>query len=235
MARAVRGGHFLFETGTGSGTIVFLEMLHALGEPLLVMNTERRIRFTNAAADAALSADDGLTIQGNILTGEDHDMNDRLMAAVASACVSPGETFSVLLKPRAGGRCGVLHLSLLGQTQEPAPQIPLILAKISLNDNPRAHDFDLLRQAFGLSQAESDIAMLIAAGMSPRHIAARRKSSEDTVRWHIKNIFSKTNTTRLTDLVLQLSAARSPFFGEARVTETGPPYAETPGNDRTPH
>ena len=225
----------MFETGTGAGSIVFLEMLHALGEPLLVMNTERRIRFANAAADAALSMDDGLSIQGNILVGEDHDMNDRLMAAVASACVSPGETFSVLLKPRAGGRCGVLHLSLLGQTQAPAAQTPLILAKISLNDHPRAHDFDLLRQAFGLSQAESDIAMLIAAGMSPRHIATRRKSSEDTVRWHIKNIFSKTNTTRLTDLVLQLSAARSPFFGEAKLDAPGEPFSEIPRSDRTPH
>ena len=225
----------MFETGTGAGTIVFQEMLHALGEPLLVMNTERRIRFTNAAADAALSADDGLAIQGNILVGEDHDMNDRLMAAVASACVSPGETFSVLLKPRAGGRCGVLHVSLLGQAQPQESQIPLILAKISLNDNPRAHDFDLLRQAFGLSQAESDIAMLIAAGMSPRQIAARRKSSEDTVRWHIKNIFSKTNTTRLTDLVLQLSAARSPFFGESKLAAQAEPFAETPRSDRTPH
>ena len=216
MARSVRGGFFLFKTGTGSGAIVFLQMLHALSEPILVMNTERRVRFKNAAADAALSADDGLTIESSILVGDDKDMNARLMGAVAAACVSPGETFSVLLKPRSGGRCGVLHLSAMGQTEQ---QVPLILVKISLNDNPRAHDIDLLRQAFGLSQAESDIAMLIAAGMSPRDIAKRRKSSEDTVRWHIKNIFSKTNTTRLTDLVLQLSAARSPFFGESRLAE----------------
>ena len=210
----------MFETDIGSGAAVFLQMLHALGEPLLVMGAERRVRFSNAAADAALGADSGLTIRGDILGGEDSRTNTRLIGAVAAACAAPGATYSVLLKPRLGGRCSVLHLSALGRKEEQNGQGVLVIAKIALNDTPRVHDIDQLRQAFGLSQAESDIAMLIAAGVSPRQIAIRRKNSEDTVRWHIRNIYSKTSTTRLSDLVLQLAAARSPFFGEPRLAET---------------
>ena len=160
-------------------------------------------------------------------------MNAQLISSVAAAYAARGGTFSVLLKPRPGGRCSVLHLSVLGRRQDQSGHGALVVAKIALNDMPRVQDSDQLRQAFGLSQAESDIAMLIAAGMSPRRIAIRRKNSEDTVRWHIKNIYSKTNTTRLSDLVLQLAAARSPFFDAPQLVETDSP--DSPATDQSRH
>jgi DNA-binding CsgD family transcriptional regulator len=110
-------------------------------------------------------------------------------------------------------RCSVLHLSSLagGKNDGSArPQDVRILGSICLNS--ALPDVQTLRKSFGLSQTEAEIALLITAGYSPRRIASKRGSSEETVRWHIKNIYSKTFTNRLVDLALQLAAARSPFI-----------------------
>jgi DNA-binding CsgD family transcriptional regulator len=202
----------LREATTGFGALVFREMLQALSEPLMILSAARHIRFANAAASAALKGGDGLSLRNRALIGTDPDLHARLVDAV-SVAANPGGTHSILMRPRQDGRCAVLHLSPLCRQRDDvrAPEV-LVLAKISPNGMPRAYEIGQLRQAFGLSQAEGEIAMLIAAGLSPRQIAERRLSSQDTVRWHIKNIFSKTYTTRLADLMLQLSAARSPFF-----------------------
>jgi DNA-binding CsgD family transcriptional regulator len=194
---------------------VFRSVLQTLSEPLMVLCAGRRVHFANAAADAVLQAGEGLSVKGNTLVAEDRDLQARLTGALAAAAIAaPGETFSILMKQRPDGRCAVLHLSFLTD-RGAGEHEPRILGKICLNATARAPDIQTMRQAFGLSQAEAEIALLIAAGDSPRRIADKRASSEETVRWHIKNIFSKTYTSRLVDLALQLSAASSPFFAEA--------------------
>ncbi|MBV9541049.1 MAG: hypothetical protein JO167_07255 [Alphaproteobacteria bacterium] len=184
-------------------------ILHALAEPLLVLSYERQVRFANAAAEGLLCARQGLLLQGDVLAGDNVDLHGRLTDAVLGAsAASTGTAFCFLLRPRDDGRCAVMHLVRLDRSPSAECQI---LARVCMNDVPQPADGDQLRLAFGLSQSECDIAMLMMAGLSPRAIATRRNSSQDTVRWHIRNLFSKTYTTRLADLVLQLSAARSPF------------------------
>ena len=203
----------MMEHASDQGALVLRSVLETLSEPLMVLGTQRLVHFTNAAADAVLKSDEGLALRGTTLVAQCHDVQARLAAAIASAAAAPGGSFSVLLKQRDDGRCSVLHLSPLASGdsgREANPQDIRILGNICLNS--ALPDIQTLKQAFGLSQTEAEIALLITAGYSPRRIASRRESSEETVRWHIKNIYSKTYTSRLVDLALQLAAARSPFF-----------------------
>ena len=63
----------------------------------------------------------------------------------------------------------------------------------------------------GLTPAESQIAVLLADGHSLRDIAIATGRSDNTIRWHSKRIFSKTNISRQGELVrLVLALADMP-------------------------
>ncbi len=177
----------------------FADVLQSLSEPLLVLGADRRVIFANAAASAMLKKDEGLSLRGASLSGEDQEIHDRLTRAIAAAAAgAPGNTFTILLRQRSDGRSAVLHLSPMAgcQTANPSRQTDArILARVCLNAAWLAPDMRGVQEAFGLSQAEAEIGLLLAAGYSPRRIANKRLSSEETVRWHIKNIYSKTSQT----------------------------------------
>jgi len=60
---------------------------------------------------------------------------------------------------------------------------------------------EALRNSFGLTEREATIAKLICLGYAPAKLAGRLSLSTNTVRSHLKRIFSKTRTHRQADLV----------------------------------
>ena len=161
-------------------------------------------------------------LRGGPVCGGDREVHDTLVKAIATTVAgAPRGSASMLLRRRTDGRCAVLHLLRLGQASHASA--PRILARVCHNAALLAPDTQAVRRAFGLSQNEAEIALRIAAGDSPRMIANKRVVSEETVRWHIKNIYSKICTNRLVDLVQQLCAALSPFFAGAGASVPLPP------------
>ena len=66
----------------------------------------------------------------------------------------------------------------------------------------------LLASALGLTAAQSQIAVLLAAGQSTRDIARATGRTEGTVRWHLKQIYARHGISRqaqVVELVLSLS------------------------------
>jgi len=62
-----------------------------------------------------------------------------------------------------------------------------------------------LRQLYGLTPAESKIAVELLSGTEPKRIAERHSLSIHTVRVHIARILAKTETSRQADLVRLLA------------------------------
>ena len=61
-----------------------------------------------------------------------------------------------------------------------------------------------LRAVYGLTEAELGVARGIAAGQSPKRIASLLGVSVNTVKTHLKSLFSKTDSHRQADLVRKL-------------------------------
>ena len=77
------------------------------------------------------------------------------------------------------------------------------LAALVLVRDPDANQLDLevVGDLLGLTAAESRVAVLLAQGRTVRDIARELHRSENTVRWTLKNVLSKTNSARQADLV----------------------------------
>ena len=77
------------------------------------------------------------------------------------------------------------------------------LAALVLVRDPDANRIDpeMVGDVLGLTAAETRVAVLLGMGRSVRDIARELDRSENTVRWTLKNVLSKTNSTRQSDLV----------------------------------
>jgi DNA-binding CsgD family transcriptional regulator len=81
-------------------------------------------------------------------------------------------------------------------------------ALIMIHDPSRARPPmpDTLRQAFGLTAAESQLALALLAGETLAEYASRRGVAAPTVRTQLASVFAKTGTTRQATLVRLLAS-----------------------------
>ena len=74
-------------------------------------------------------------------------------------------------------------------------------------------DRSLVAAALGLTRAESEVAVSLAEGWTIRKLAVATGRSEETVRWHLKQVFNKLGVSRQIEvarLVLALAGLPSP-------------------------
>jgi DNA-binding CsgD family transcriptional regulator len=72
---------------------------------------------------------------------------------------------------------------------------------ISDPDDTHEPNRTLLQTTFGLTEAEARVAGALTAGRSVEEISAEFEITPDTVRTHLKRIFTKTDTCRQGDLI----------------------------------
>jgi len=79
----------------------------------------------------------------------------------------------------------------------------------------RAAQATIVRVLYDLTAAETEVALLLAEGLAPAQIAARRGVTLDTVRNQIKALLHKTGADRLGGLIALLARQLSPPDGKA--------------------
>ena len=72
------------------------------------------------------------------------------------------------------------------------------------SDQHPAPQKSTLRQAFGLTDAEVEVALALSCGRDIEEIAQMRGVLPGTIRNQVKSIFAKTNTRRQAELVALL-------------------------------
>jgi len=171
---------------------------------LFLLDGDGRVRHLNRAAERLVAGGQGLTVIGGRLTASSQDAARRLQALVGRACAGePGQ--------RSGGSMALatperrLPLSLTVAPMRPERLSPFVSgpsvivcvtdleAGVSL---PEAR----LRELFGLSPAETRVALALFEGLDPRQAAERLDLSFYTVRAHLIRIFDKTQTKGQADL-----------------------------------
>lgn len=182
-----------------------------------------RIEYANPTALALLRARDGLRLGTEArLESWDRAVSCQLRRLLATAAeAAPSNTTGRLLIPREGGR-KPLTLSVLPLRPDPrdAPRprrLALVVIVDPATEEPGSRE--TLRELYGLTRAESQVAFEVMRGSGLTAVADELFISVNTARTHLRQVFAKTGTNRQAELVRLLSCVLSGTsrFADARI------------------
>lgn len=171
--------------------------LDAMGQSVLIVDSAMRLKHANSSAEQLLYAGDMLGVRGGTVVCLDARREGALRDAVARACSAEATEASAL--DLAGPDGSRLHLTITAAPRTAGTKLALILG--GAQPAQRAGRASRLRALYGLSDAETSLALLLADGLAPAEIAERRQVAVGTVRVQIKRIAAKLGCRRQSDIV----------------------------------
>ncbi|MHA6722194.1 helix-turn-helix transcriptional regulator [Sphingomonas sp. RS2018] len=191
--------HAALAFGTAQDRTI-VQTAELLAGQAILLGADRTIVSLSPAAEQTLRTGRALTVRAGRLVAIDAVSDRDLDRAFRCA---ESDTGQARVSVRALG--GPLHVEL---TPLP-PRLPgtLSVARVLLTMRQPSQGEEALAtsaQALGLSGAEGEVAVLLAAGLTLAQIAERRGSAVSTVRTQLKSAFNKTGTHRQTELVMLL-------------------------------
>jgi DNA-binding CsgD family transcriptional regulator len=188
--------------------------LNELKQGFLLVDAAARLLFVNPAARALFGPDDGLRIEGGVLSASNASDRRTLRGLIAS-CVTDDN-----LESSFGGttalrrKAGRLPLNVLVTPIQPDTAMvaipwtfPQRAAAIVLISDPDAEikaRVNDLRERFGFTSAEAAFTLEIIKGDGRQAAADRLGITVGTARSHLSKIFDKSGARNQTELVLLL-------------------------------
>jgi DNA-binding CsgD family transcriptional regulator len=170
--------------------------LNSLGNPNLILSPTGQLLYANASGEELLRQEDGLKIRNGMLEASSASDNKQLRLAIARAADAQNPAATAVAVPRAVSP--ELNLSLVGTT---AGGVHQVLVEIAAEPGASASVNQRVRELFGLSKAETDIATSLASGRTLDEIACDRGCAVATVRSQIKSVMQKMGCRRQSDVV----------------------------------
>jgi DNA-binding CsgD family transcriptional regulator len=185
-----------------------------IGHGIFTLDCDGRILHQNSMAGQILERRDGIAMCRAQLSAD--DPRDRLTLTKTIEQAGRERLYASALRiGRSGG--GAYDVSVLSTPAEGRSQIVVVVSEQD------GHDRTLLtrlRSLYGLSSAEAEIAVALAAGSPPSDIAQERCTSIGTVRSQLKAIASKLGCSRQSEIV-SLVYKLPRLGGEASVSLPG--------------
>ena len=190
------------------------EALNTLSIGVILIGPGGTLILMNRTAAALVGEKDGLLATSHGLRAERPEESSRLAKAISNAELTsnangisvPG---TVMISRRARPPLQVLVSA--------APlcifqSLSRIVAIVFVQDSSRSkhHSESAIRDRYGLTPAESRVAVLLADGHSPREISAMLVVTDHTIRSQIKSIFAKTGVRRQAELVALILTSKPP-------------------------
>lgn len=167
-------------------------MLDRIGCGYLVLGRDRKVIEWNAAAQYTLER------QGEAAdTAAELSAGFRRLVANVAVHFQPGSLSWVVIRSR-GDRPVILN-----ETGVIAPDGTSIVALLD-RENTSSANPQTLQRMFGLTSAETHLALRLAQGDAPLDIARSWHLSRTTIRSQLASLFAKTETKRQAELVALL-------------------------------
>jgi DNA-binding CsgD family transcriptional regulator len=189
------------------------EILNRLSQGVLLVDAEARVIFANRAAESILRAGRGLFLGRDGLRAEIPSETRRLRRIIAD-CAAPRRELG-----GAGGRLRLSrehgvpliivitpHRGRFGWVDVVRPRAILFITDPEAT--PGVHR-QWLREEFGLTPAETAVAVEVLATDGLQAAAGRLGISLETARTHLAHVFGKTGTRRQAELVRLLLRSAS--------------------------
>jgi DNA-binding CsgD family transcriptional regulator len=179
--------------------------LELVRQPALAIDRFGRVLETNQLVAPFVAGD--IAIRDRRLVLRDRRAAAMLDSLIDQLRVTP-DTATLTVAPMIAQREGRRPLLLTALPVDGAARTPFLGARVLLLftdlDLELPPDSAVVARAFGLSPAETRLAMLVGAGTSPRDAAEQLGIARETARSQLKNVFAKTGTHRQAELVALL-------------------------------
>ncbi|MBW3566851.1 MAG: helix-turn-helix transcriptional regulator [Proteobacteria bacterium] len=190
----------------GEGAALLVGAMDSLSMPAFIHDRLGKVRALTPAAEQLLSAGRGLTMRAERLVAthpaNDRALNDALNIALRGRAIGgPPGLQTVLIRQEVLGEPSLVLdiITLPSRAFELgfAPRVMVLARGERGNEERRAA---ILKTAYALTPAETEIALHVANGLAPDVIAAMRGASVATVRFQIKSIMVKIGVRRQVEL-----------------------------------
>ena len=182
-------------------------LLDCFACPALVVGSQGQLIHSNKAAR---NADGDLPLaEGRLRAANTRDQSkvDELILRLATPASSDAATGPLALRPPGGGPPLLLQGLALPPSGPPGDvaSARILVLVVDPKADRRASAQDAL-QALGLTPREARVAARLGAGASPKEIAQQDDVSLSTVRFHVRNIYSKLDVRRVGELSRMVQA-----------------------------
>ena len=188
--------------------------LERVNRGILVCDAAFRVVFSNAMADDILARDAGLRLDAErtlIARGAGRLKQFAiLLAGAVEDSISDRDGPDRILQLHHGKqRLTVAITPLLGDGGDGSSGKGALITLHDWNIQPEFNP-ELFRDAFNLTEAESQVALQLMEGLSLKEIADLSGRSRETVKYHLNSLFRKTGTRRQGALICLLSRFGQP-------------------------
>lgn len=182
---------------------LLFETLRILGIGVMLMDARCQILDASDLALEVLTAHRQLlSVSNGLLRPHGRTQAHAVTAAVARAL--DGDQ-SQAVRLQGGGSGDDLHLVCM-RSPEVGMRVPQrrVIVFVSCGQRPRPIEIRMLRDLFGLSSAEAQVALGLISGLSIAEIAVTNSISRNTVYSHLKAAFDKVGVSQQSALVSRM-------------------------------
>ncbi len=176
-----------------------------LGIPLIMLDGEGRTVAISPRAERTFDHEFG--VRNGRLWAADSESRNKIEALVHKAQATTIPDLSdeaVVVRRKERGSLLLRPIAIRGLGLDMLPGARLFVTVTDLSQTPVVAEKDL-RLIFALSPAEANVAALLAKGRDVEEIAEERRTSVATVRTQIRQVFQKTEVSRIGELVSLVS------------------------------
>jgi DNA-binding CsgD family transcriptional regulator len=189
-----------------------------LADGVALVRADGTILYANDALQAIGRRKDGIGFQKGAFEFAAHETSARFAAALRIAIQlrsgSPVVGTTDVAVVRGAGMppylLSVRPLRRKARSNEPDERaVAMVFVRDPLSRNLAANE--VLREIFGFTNAEADLARALQAGVSVSQYARERAVSLNTVYTHLRRLKEKTNCTRMGELIRRLNDLQVPL------------------------
>lgn len=166
----------------------------------LIVSSSGRILLANETARRLIGANDGLIVNGDILTAISPYHGRVLKHALRVSMQNENSEPAAGSIPRLN-RPPIAAVAVPIARPPSGPSPPAIALFLFDSDGSSGPDENLLQKMFNLTRAECKVASLMMSGTSIEGVTSELGITASTTRNHLKRIFAKTRTKRQAELV----------------------------------
>ena len=201
---------------------ILASVMNLLAQPVLLIDRQLNVVYSNASAKATLIAGQALVIDGGQLQGAAAGLKHLKSVVGTSICGGPKPPPLIIDAAKAApiqachtarALCVWVHpVDEILQTSAPVWAQGLVVLIVKPVRAEAVISTSLLRSRFKLTARQAEVVKALAAGATIEQTAIDMGVSEPTVRSHLAQCFAKTGTHRQPELIGLALSLTSPIF-----------------------